>query len=244
MDIWTLPFDQSFCGKKGGMHVIEAKNVDLKYPDGTVALKDVNLEIEAGDLVYIIGPSGSGKTSLLKLLMGMEYPTGGKLTVLGQPMKRRYSSRRINRIRQKMGPVFQEFKLIEGRTALENVVIGMRFLRIPPKKMRDTAKDALAKVGLSHKETARVERLSWGEAQRVAIARAVARKPKLIIADEPTGNLDHENAMKILELLKSFRDEDTAVIITTHATHLLENEEDALFVVVNAGTIQVERRNI
>lgn len=222
--------------------MIRAENVSLRYQDKTLALSDVNLDIKQGELVYITGPSGSGKTSLLKLLMGMEYPTSGNLTVLGQGMKRS-RSRRIRKLRRRIGPVFQEFRLIEGRTALENVMVGMRFLGIRPKRMKKEAAAALERVGLGHKKYSRVEKLSWGEAQRVAIARAVARKPKLILADEPTGNLDHENAVHILELLKSFRDTDVTVIITTHATHLIEEEENATFIHVEHGKLTVERRD-
>jgi len=221
--------------------MIEAKDVSLKYQEGTLALQNVNLEIKPGELVFITGPSGSGKTSLLKLIMGMEYPTSGSLKVFGQPMTKR-RGRRIRRLRKKVGPVFQEFQLIEGRTAIENVMIGMRFLGKTPRKMKEDAKNALTRVGLIHKAKSMVENLSWGEAQRVAIARAVARKPALILADEPTGNLDHDNALNILALLTSFRDQNTAVIITTHATHLIENYENATFIHVDKGNITVERR--
>jgi cell division transport system ATP-binding protein len=221
--------------------MIEAKGVSLTYQDGTVALKELNLEIKPGELVYITGPSGSGKTSFLKLLMGMEYPTSGNLQVLGQTMKRG-KGRKIRKLRKKIGPVFQEFKLIEHRTALENVMMGMRFLGISPGKMKAEAVNALKRVGLEHKIRSKVEKLSWGEAQRVAIARAVARKPALLVADEPTGNLDHDNAIKILQILNSFRDQNTAVVITTHATHLIENQEDATYIRVNSGEITIERR--
>ncbi len=220
--------------------MIDAKGVSLTYPDGTQALRNVNLQIHPGDLVYITGPSGSGKTSLLKLLMGMEFITDGELTVLGQPMKKG-NSRRIRRLRRKIGPVFQEFKLIERRTALENIMMGMRFLGISPKKMSAEATNALTRVGLAHKLKAEVDNLSWGEAQRVAIARAVARKPVLLIADEPTGNLDHDNALNILHILNSFRDEKTAVIITTHATHLIEGQDNATYIRVNKGVVTVEQ---
>jgi cell division transport system ATP-binding protein len=220
--------------------MITARNVSLTYADGTQALKDVNLVIKPGELVYITGPSGSGKTSLLKLFMGMEYISGGSLTVLGQEMARNKEGR-IRKIRKTIGPVFQEFKLIEGRTALENVMTGMRFLGISPKKLRIEAENALRKVGLEQKLHSKVERLSWGQAQRVAIARAVARKPVLILADEPTGNLDHENAVHILEILNSFKDNNTAVVITTHATHLIEGFTDATFIRVDSGVVTVER---
>lgn len=220
--------------------MIEANDVALTYSDGTKALKNVNLKIQPGELVYITGHSGSGKTSFLKLLMGIEFPTSGKLTVLGSRMKRG-NDWKIRKLRRKIGPVFQEFKLIERRTALENVMIGMRILGIPPRKMKQEAAEALKRVGLGHKLHTPVEHLSWGEAQRVAIARAVVRKPVLLIADEPTGNLDHENALNILHILNSFRDEKTAVIITTHATHLIEGQ-DATYIRVQEGEITIERR--
>jgi cell division transport system ATP-binding protein len=223
--------------------MIEAKNVSLRYQDGTLALQNVNLQIKPGELVFITGPSGSGKTSLLKLLMGMEYPTEGTLKVLGQSIVKK-KSRRIRRLRKMVGPVFQEFQLLKGRTALENVITGMRFLGMSPRKMKEEAINSLSRVGLAHKERSPIEHLSWGEAQRVAIARAVARKPSLILADEPTGNLDHDNALNILELLTSFRTPNTAVVITTHATHLIEGLEHAVFIHVERGNITVERREI
>lgn len=223
--------------------MIISRNVSLVYPDKTQALFDVSLEIKPGELVYITGPSGSGKTSFLKLLMGIEFPTTGNLSVLGQPMDKS-SFGGIQKLRRKIGPVFQEFKLIEGRTALENVMMGMRFLGIKPKQMSKQAHEALEKVGLGHKKYSKVENLSWGESQRVAIARAVARKPLLILADEPTGNLDYDNAINILKLLKSFREENTTVIITTHATHLIKNEQNATFINVYNGRISTERRGM
>lgn len=211
------------------------------YSDKTQALYDVNLEIKPGELVYITGHSGSGKTSLLKLLMGIESPTNGTLNVLGRSINKSRTGN-VRKIRRSIGPVFQEFKLIEGRTALENVMMGMRFLGITPKQMKAQAHEALEKVGLEHKKLSMVENLSWGESQRVAIARAVARKPLLILADEPTGNLDYDNAINILKLLKSFLDNDTTVVITTHATHLIKNDQNATFISVDKGRISIERR--
>ncbi|OEH85008.1 ABC transporter [Desulfuribacillus stibiiarsenatis] len=220
--------------------MIEAKNISLTYKDGTVALRDVNLTIKRGELVYITGPSGSGKTSLLKLFLGMEYVTSGKLEVSGVSMVKGKAGS-IRNLRKTIGPVFQEFKLIEGRTALENVMMGMRFLGMSPKRMKEDAMEALVKVGLEHKIYTSVEHLSWGQAQRVAIARAVSRKPALIIADEPTGNLDRENAVNILNLLASFQDQNTTVILTTHATHLIEGNQKATFIRVKSGEVRVER---
>lgn len=219
--------------------MIEAKGVCLKYPEGTIALKNINFRIKSGELVYITGPSGSGKTSLLKLIMGVEYPTAGSLTVLGQSIAKEQAAN-IRKLRKLMGPVFQEFRLIRGRTAMENVMLGMRFLGVSPALMKEAAAFALARVGLEHKAFSLVEHLSWGECQRVAIARAVARKPALIIADEPTGNLDKENALNILELLSSFKDGNTTVIITTHATHLIEGAKTDGHIRMDMGNMRWE----
>lgn len=221
--------------------MIKAKDISLIYGDGTLGLEDVNVDIESGQIVYITGPSGSGKTSLLKLIMGIEYPTKGYLKVMDQPMIKEEASN-IRRLRRAIGPVFQEFRLIKGRTALENVILGMRFLGFSPKDMKKNGEDALKKVGLEHKALSLVEKLSWGESQRVAIARAIARKPALILADEPTGNLDIRNALNILEILRSLKDESTTVIITTHATHLIEDIDEGIFLRMNKGNIQVEKR--
>ena len=221
--------------------MIKAKDISLIYGDGTLGLENVNVDIESGQIVYITGPSGSGKTSLLKLIMGIEYPTKGYLKVMDQPMIKEEASN-IRRLRRAIGPVFQEFRLIKGRTALENVILGMRFLGFSPKDMKKNGEDALKKVGLEHKALSLVEKLSWGESQRVAIARAIARKPALILADEPTGNLDIRNALNILEILRSLKDESTTVIITTHATHLIEDIDEGIFLRMNKGNIQVEKR--
>ena len=219
--------------------MIEAKNVYLKYSDGTLALKNIDLSIDPGEIVYITGPSGSGKTSLLKLFLGVECPSSGSLTVLQEQMNQRKGNHRY--LRQQLGPVLQEFKLVKGRTVMENVMLGMRVLGFSSSQMRENASEALIKVGLENKMLSLVENLSWGESQRAAIARAVARKPALILADEPTGNLDKDNALNILKLLTSFRDSRTTVIITTHATHLINNEKDCKFVRMEKGQLYLER---
>jgi cell division transport system ATP-binding protein len=219
--------------------MIEAKGVSLKYPTGTMALNNIDLSVKPGELIYITGPSGSGKTSLLKLLMGIEYPTEGSLSVLGQDINKRHASK-IRRLRMELGPVFQEFRVLKGRTALENVMLGMRFLDINLASLEEAATKSLERVGLTHKASSLVDNLSWGECQRVAIARAIARKPKLILADEPTGNLDKANALNILELLVSLKDENTSVIITTHATHLIEGDKSAKYIQMSSGKICLE----
>ncbi|MEW6622911.1 MAG: ATP-binding cassette domain-containing protein [Bacillota bacterium] len=221
--------------------MIEAKGVSLRYADGTLALNNIFLQVDPGELVYITGPSGSGKTSLLKLLMGMEYPSEGTLHVLNQAISKS-ALLEIRALRRTIGPVFQDFNLIYGRSSLENVMLGMRVLGIHPSQMKNDAKSALVTVGLEHKIFSLVENLSWGERQRVAIARTIARRPKLILADEPTGNLDKDNALKILSLLASFRNKNTSVIITTHATHLIDQKQSFRCIQLNKGSISQDKR--
>lgn len=221
--------------------MIEANGVSLRYPDGTAALKDVNLKIPSGATVYVTGPSGAGKTSLLKLLLGIESPSSGSLEVLGLSMEK-VNAMQLRRHRRRMGPVFQELRLIPGRTALENVMLGMRFLNFSGSEMKHQAYEALARVGLKDKCASLSEHLSWGESQRVAIARAFVRRPALILADEPTGNLDKDNALNILRLLTEFPENKPTVIITTHATHLLYGKEGDIFLHLEQGCITLERR--
>lgn len=220
--------------------MIEAKELYFNYADGTEALIDINLRIKNNEIAYIIGPSGSGKTTLLKLLLGMELPTKGSLKVFDRPIIREQKVE-IRNIRKMIGPVFQEFRLIDGRTAIENTMLGMRFLDFSPKQLKDNAHKALEVVGLCNKKLTLVENLSFGERQRVAIARAVAREPALILADEPTGNLDKDNALNILKLLASFKSEKTSVIITTHATHLINGEKGSIILRMDRGSISEER---
>lgn len=221
--------------------MIQAKDVSLRYADGTMGLYNADLTVKTGEFVYIVGPSGSGKTSLLKLLMGIEFPSSGSLQVMGQAILKN-DSRKIRNMRKHIGPIFQEFKLISGRTAYENIIMGMRFLDLSKRQMKENAKGALERVGLEHKSSVLVERLSFGEAQRVAIARAVARKPSLILADEPTGNLDQDNAINIMDLLNSVKDKNTTVLVTTHATHLIDNYPNASLIRIEKGRINIEHR--
>lgn len=216
--------------------MIQAKQVTLTYPDGTEALKAFDLIIEKGDIVYVVGPSGSGKTSLLKMLLGEVKPTTGLLRVMGKDIGHT-NHEAIKAMRRKIGPVFQAFRLMEGHTVEENVLMGLRFLNFSKKEMDTQLKDSVAWVGLSHKMKSKVGQLSFGESQRIAIARAIARKPELIIADEPTGNLDHENAIKILKLLTAFQDGNRVIVISTHATHLIAELPKGKLIAIASGTI-------
>ena len=220
--------------------MIKANQCSLQYKDGTMALKPFDLAISAGETVLIMGPSGSGKTSLLKLIMGIEVPTSGTFEVLNQPICAGIEPD-IRRLRTQIGPIFQDFRLLEGRSVLDNVMLGLRFLDFSQTEMKRIATEYIERVGLAHKLNHTVDRLSWGECQRVAIARAVSRRPKLIVADEPTGNLDQSNAINVLNLLTSFKDHETSVLITTHATHLVDKIDSTSMLIMQEGAFTFER---
>jgi len=200
--------------------VIKARGLEKTYPDGTTALRDIDLTVESGEMVFIRGRSGAGKTTFFRLLVGMEVPTGGALQVNGRVMGPG-SSRSLRALRRKMGVIFQDFRLIEGRTALENVELGMRVLGVTGRHMRGRSRDLLERLGLDHRLYTPVESLSWGERQRVAAARALSREPEIVLADEPTGNLDAEATARVMELLYDARARGATVLIATHAADVL-----------------------
>lgn len=202
--------------------MIRADNLGVTYPDGTQALNGVNLRVAPGEFVFLVGHSGAGKTTLLKLLLGILRPTEGSLTVAGLDMKHP-AGPNLRNLRRKVGAVFQDFRLIKGRTALENVALGLWVLDLPGAVIRERSAAALQAVGLAAKSQVRVETLSWGEQQRVALARALARQPSLILADEPTGNLDQGAAALVMELLLALQQKGTTVLVATHALALVRD---------------------
>lgn len=220
--------------------MIQAKELSFSYSDGTIGLTELDLEILPGQIVFITGESGSGKTTFLKLLQGVEKPTSGELWVLGRKMNN-ITAAELRTLRTEIGPVFQDFRLIKGRTALENVEAGLRFLNISNSDLKKESVRYLENVGLGDKMENYVEQLSYGQLQRVAVARALARRPKLLIADEPTGNLDHENAVKIMELLTTLKDPDTIVVITTHATSIIPIGQDIRRIHVEKGLFFMDK---
>lgn len=203
--------------------VIHASNLSLVYPSAkTKALDHIHFDIKQGELVFLVGESGAGKTSLFKMLLAYAYPTEGVLQIDGKNIQRTslHEQEKL-KLRKKIGPVFQDFKLFFGRSVMENVLMGLRTIKNPTNEDIDRAADILENVGLYQKLNNRVEHLSFGERQRVGIARAIVRAPQILIADEPTGNLDQKTASAIIQLLINIKDKKTTAIITTHATHLL-----------------------
>ena len=196
--------------------MIEIKNVSKTYKNGTHALYNVNLEVEDGEFAYIIGPTGSGKSTLIKLLDGEEVPTSGKVIVSGVDVGRLKKSK-VYLYRRKIGVVFQNYRLLPDKTVFENVAFALEILDVPTDKIRKRVREVLKLVDLADKANSRPDELSGGQQQRVAIARAIVKKPTLLIADEPTGNLDPGMTDEIVSILEKInKEEKTTILVVTH----------------------------
>ena len=187
----------------------------MKYPTGTLALQDVNLHIEKGEFVFIVGSSGSGKTTMLELMLRELVPTKGKIKVAGFDYSK-LKRRQIPKVRRKLGFVFQNFRLIKDRTVYENVAFAQRVIETPARYIRRQVPAMLTLVGLADKYKSYPRQLSGGEQQRVALARALVNKPDIILADEPTGNLDSKNTWEVMNLLEDINAKGTTVVVVTH----------------------------
>ena len=190
------------------------------YGRGVYALRDLTLSIEKGEFVFLTGPSGAGKTTLLRLLLVQERPTGGEVEVGGRNLAR-LTSAQVQAYRRSVGFVFQDFKLIQTKTVFENVSFVMRVLGMPVDVQRRRTYQVLKQVGLQHRLQAYPLELSGGEQQRVAIARAIANEPALILADEPTGNLDPELSVEIMNVFRDINAAGTTVLVATHDWRLI-----------------------
>ncbi|HEY8252136.1 MAG TPA: cell division ATP-binding protein FtsE [Burkholderiales bacterium] len=189
--------------------------VAKRYPGGLQALKDVSFSLEAGELAFLTGRSGAGKSTLLKLIPAIERPSAGSVVVNGQNVSALKRSA-IPYLRRNIGLVFQDQKLLYDRSAYDNVILPLAFSSHPPKEAARRARAALDKVGLLGREKSNPVQLSGGEQQRLAIARAVVNRPALLVADEPTANLDAESAARILEIFVAFNQVGVTVLIATH----------------------------
>jgi cell division transport system ATP-binding protein len=200
--------------------VIRLTNVHKRYARGGAALADVSIAIGRGEFAFLTGPSGSGKSTLLKMMFFEERPTDGEVRV-GGVSSRTASSNDIAMLRRKLGIVFQDFRLLDDRSAEENVAFALEVTGTPPAAIPPKVARALAQVGLAAKATKLPRELSGGEQQRVAIARALVNDPFVLIADEPTGNLDERAARGIFELLRGINAAGTAVVMATHDLELV-----------------------
>jgi len=200
--------------------MIRFDNVSKRYESGLEALKRVNFELEAGEMAFLTGPSGAGKSTLLKLLMLMERPSSGTLLINGKNLNR-LSRSSIPSYRRQIGVVFQNHQLLSDRTVFDNVALPLQILGYPISETGRRVRAALDGVGLWEKEANNPLTLSGGEQQRVGIARAVVHKPKILLADEPTGNLDPKLSTEIMSLFRRFQSVGVTVLIATHDINLI-----------------------
>ena len=215
--------------------MIEFRNVTKKYDTGTEAVLNANFKIEKGEFAFLVGSSGSGKSTLIKLILKEEEPTSGHIIINGKDTTF-IKPKRVPFLRRSMGVVFQDFRLLPDRTVYDNVAYAMYIVRSTPKHIRRQVPMVLSLVGLSDKAKVYPNELSGGEQQRVALARALVNNPSMIIADEPTGNLDPETAWEIMTLLNDINARGTTVVVATHAKDIVDR--------MKKRVIQIEKGNI
>ena len=222
--------------------MIEFVNVSKVYKNtGTHALNNFSLSVDRGEFVFVVGPSGAGKSTFIKLMMREEKPSSGEVYVNGQNLVR-MKRRKVPYYRRTLGVVFQDFRLIPNMNVYDNVAFALRVTNVSGKEIRSRVPYILGLVGLSHKAKSLPEHLSGGEQQRVALARALVNTPPLIIADEPTGNIDPDLSFEIVDLLSEINKCGTTIVMVTHE-HTLVNEFDHRVITIDEGTVISDDRN-
>jgi putative ABC transport system ATP-binding protein len=202
---------------------LRLSEVVKEYPGGVQALRGVTVDIDTGEQVAVVGPSGSGKTTMLTVLGTLERPTSGTVEVSGHDVVGASDSSLAGLRAYEIGFVFQDFHLQDTMTAVENVANGMLYTGLPARARREAAKLALERVGLAHRLTHRPTQLSGGERQRVAIARAIAKRPKIVLADEPTGNLDSTSGDQVIALLHELASDGATLVLITHEQRIADS---------------------
>ena len=215
--------------------MIELREVTKEYSKGVAALNGINLKIEQGEFVFIVGDSGSGKSTLIKLIMKELEPTSGTIIVNGNNLSR-MKHRKVAMYRRNIGVVFQDFRLLKDRNVYENVAFAQRVIERPNRVIKKRVPEILTLVGLAEKYKSFPRELSGGEQQRVALARALVNRPNILLADEPTGNLDPKNSLEIMKLLEEINERGTTVLVVTHNQEIV-NEMKKRVVTMKKGVI-------
>ncbi|SIT69100.1 cell division ATP-binding protein FtsE [Edaphobacillus lindanitolerans] len=195
--------------------MIEMKEVYKKYSNGVVAANGLNVKIDKGEFVYVVGPSGAGKSTFIKMMYREEKPTSGEILINGTSLPK-LKNRKVPLLRRQIGVVFQDFKLLPRLSVYENVAFALEVIEEPTENIRPRVTEVLELVGLKHKARMLPTELSGGEQQRVSIARSIVNRPQVVIADEPTGNLDPETSMGIMNVLEQINEMGTTIVMATH----------------------------
>lgn len=207
--------------------MLEMIDVSKIYPGGSVALQDINVSIEQGEFVFIVGPSGAGKSTFFKMLFREVLPSSGKVIVNGHDLVK-MTDKEIPYFRRQLGIVFQDYRLLPDRTVYDNVAFAMQVIETPYRKIKRRVNDVLDLVGLRKRAHAYPTELSGGEQQRIAIARAIVNDPILLIADEPTGNLDPETSWEIMDIFREVNKSGTTIVMATHDREIVDEMEKGL----------------
>ncbi|MFZ3131465.1 MAG: cell division ATP-binding protein FtsE [Desulfosporosinus sp.] len=221
--------------------MIQLTNVSKIYPNGARALVDVNLKIGKGEFVFLVGPSGAGKSTLIKLFFRDETPSRGQVMINSKNLVR-MKDREVPFLRRNMGVIFQDFKLMTNKTVYENVAFALEVIGVARKEIQLRTRTTLELVGLARKENAYPHELSGGEQQRVCVARAIINNPALLMADEPTGNLDPETAWGIMELLYNINKRGTTIVMATHAKEIVNKMQKRVIAIENGRVARDEEK--
>jgi cell division transport system ATP-binding protein len=221
--------------------LIKFINVSKRYNKDIIALSNISFEIESGEFVFIVGPSGAGKSTLIKLLLKEEEPTSGSIVINKKDITK-LKKREIPYLRRSMGVVFQDFRLLPNKTVFENVAFAMEIVGAHPKEIRRKVPMVLALVGLSDKADKYPRQLSGGEQQRVSLARAIVNEPSILIADEPTGNLDPDTSWEIVKLISEINKRGTTVVMATHAKDIVDAMKKRVIALEKGNIVRDEVR--
>ena len=223
------------------MSAIEMFNVSKQYKNGVTALNDISINIENGEFVYVVGHSGAGKSSFLKLIYCEEKATAGQVIVAGDDLTK-LKAKKLPYFRRKVGTVFQDYKLLPQKTVYENIAYAMQIIGKKNREIKKRVSEVLELVGLRHKANSFPNQLSGGEQQRVAIARAIVNSPEILVADEPTGNLDPENSWEIMKILEQINMQGTTIIMGTHNSNIVNTIKHRV-VTIDSGEIVYDQEN-
>src|SRR5699024_2363140 len=226
---------------KGDTIMILMKDVYKTYPNGVTALSNINVDIQQGEFVYIVGPSGAGKSTLIKLIYREEKPTNGTI-VINEKDLANLKEKHIPFLRRDIGVVFQDFKLLSKLSVYENVAFALEVLEESPRNIRNRVTEVLELVGLKNKARSIPDELSGGEQQRVSIARAIVNHPRIVIADEPTGNLDPDTSWGIMRTLETINDRGTTVIMATHSKEIVNTIKKRVIAIADGKIVRDESR--